>query len=214
MPKIGDKIRGEEIGHIGTNNYIWQVCSVCGKGNWIRYSKKKQIIPYKCHFCTAGAEETRKKISKANKGRVFTKKHKESLSKSLKGRIFTEEHRKNMGNSRKGIYPSEETKLKMSKAQSMERNHMWRGGITKSNGRLYFKVSNDYKFSSMKDHHGYVSMHRLVMAEHLQRPLTEEEVVHHIDKDITNNKIENLMLFSCNGEHSSYHWKMKRGTND
>tara|TARA_B100002019_G_C21235625_1_gene582560 strand:- start:424 stop:807 length:384 start_codon:yes stop_codon:yes gene_type:complete len=39
------------------------------------------------------------------------------------------------------------------------------------------------------------------MAESLGRPLTRQEVVHHIDGNKQNNSIENLELFENNAEH-------------
>lgn len=47
------------------------------------------------------SEETRRKISEANKGRPHTPEEKAQLSKALKGRGFTEEHKKRIGEANK-----------------------------------------------------------------------------------------------------------------
>lgn len=51
---------------------------------------------------------------------------------------------------------------------------------------------------------------RIVMEEKLGRPLTSEEVVHHIDEDPANNAPENLFLFPTRGTHRSFHEALKR----
>ena len=43
------------------------------------------------------------------------------------------------------------------------------------------------------------------MSEHLGRPIERGEIIHHIDTDKTNNKIENLYLCSNNSEHGKVH---------
>lgn len=65
-------------------------------------------------------EETRKKISNAQKGRVFSKETKEKISASNKGRVLSEETRKKISEAtkgrvspRKGKKLSEETKKKL-----------------------------------------------------------------------------------------------------
>lgn len=48
----------------------------------------------------------------------------------------------------------------------------------------------------------YIAEHRIVMEKHIGRYLEKQEVVHHKNHDITDNRIENLELFASHGEHS------------
>lgn len=79
-------------------------------------------------------------------------------------------------------------------------NPMWRGGrkVLKS-GYVYVYLSPDSEFSSMISNgvgQNYVAEHRLIMAMHLKRNLTKEETVHHINGIKSDNRIENLELWS------------------
>ena len=94
---------------------------------------------------------------------------------------------------------SPEVRKKISDSKLGEKNGMYNGGRTFSSGYKRLLVGNKK----------YKSEHRLVMEEHLDRELTSEEVVHHIDGDRLNNCIDNLMLFDCVGKHTSFHHKMK-----
>ena len=58
---------------------------------------------------------------------------------------------------------------------------------------------------------GWTVEHRLIMAIHLGRPLTADEVVHHRNGDRTDNRLENLMLMTRR-EHALFHgFPGKRG---
>ena len=67
----------------------------------------------------------------------------------------------------------------------------------------------DYLYAVVKEHpkatkHGYVLLHRVVMENHLNRLLNEDEVVHHRNKNKKDCLISNLELTN-NSEHARLH---------
>jgi len=96
----------------------------------------------------------------------------------------------------KGRKHSEESKIKMSSSidRSMENNGNWKGGLQNC----------EYKRRVIKSKR-VVLEHRRVMEEHIGRPLTSEEIVHHIDYNKHNNNITNLMLCKDKAEHRKQH---------
>lgn len=78
------------------------------------------------------------------------------------------------------------------------KNPAWRGGrITDKQG--YVLISNPSHPDARKT--GYIFEHRLVMEKHLGRRLEKSEVVHHKNGKVSDNRIQNLELFSSNGAH-------------
>lgn len=60
------------------------------------------------------------------------------------------------------------------------------------------------KYKTLKRDGRYIDKHRYIMEQHLGRELNTNEVVHHINGDATDNRIENLELMSM-ANHSSLH---------
>ena len=83
---------------------------------------------------------------------------------------------------------------------AMENNPNWKGGrMIGSGGYVLIKMREHPRANNC----GYIREHRLVMEKYLGRYLKPSEIVHHLDGNRQNNKIENLLLTK-----SSRHWRM------
>jgi len=81
--------------------------------------------------------------------------------------------------------------------RSGDRHPEWKGGVRRSGGYVYIYRPRHPNATKQNT----VLLHRLVMEKHIGRYLERNEVVHHVDGDLSNNQIENLELFSKNSEH-------------
>lgn len=79
-----------------------------------------------------------------------------------------------------------------------ERNPRWKGGRWTNDQGYILVLRPDHPFA---DRHGYVREHRLVMEKSIGRYLDPKEVVHHMNHQRGDNRIENLKLFPSNGHH-------------
>ena len=128
--------------------------------------------------------ETREKISRAKMGHPVSRETRVKLSAAFRGRRLNPDHCQKISLGLRG-----------------SKNPNWRGGRRSTPGGYVAVYSPDHPFANR----GYVLEHRLVMEVHLGRMLLPKEVVHHINGIPDDNRIENLALFSSNGNHLHHH---------
>ena len=168
-------------------------------------------------------EETKKKMSEASMGKKHSEESKIKMSKAQKGRKHSEETKKKIGDSHRGFKHSELSKKKMSealkgkycgeksyhfgkhhteearkkigKAQRGDKNSNWRGGLSIQDGYKSIYIGNGR----------YAKEHRLVWIEHFGK-IPRNCVIHHINFDKLDNRVENLQMMAIS-EHISLHHK-------
>jgi hypothetical protein len=105
---------------------------------------------------------------------------------------------------RKGKKHSEETKSLISKNRKGKykgkNHHRWNNGSV---------IVSGYKYVSCPEHPnstkaGYILESRFIMEKHINRYLTNNEIIHHKNKNTFDNRIENLEILTKE-EHSTLH---------
>jgi hypothetical protein len=87
--------------------------------------------------------------------------------------------------------------------QTGSKNPNWRGGKTVKDG--YIVVRCEGHPHAMREGF-YVPEHDLIMEKHIGRYLRPGEIVHHINHNRKDNRLENLQLMTVE-EHMRYHGK-------
>jgi hypothetical protein len=89
-------------------------------------------------------------------------------------------------------------------------NPRWKGGEFISEGRV-FVYAPTHPFPNRNK--TYVLRYRLAMEAHLGRYLDPSEIVHHINGNMMDDRIENLQVMT-NTEHMRLHGKQRAGLNN
>ncbi len=80
-----------------------------------------------------------------------------------------------------------------------EKHHNWKGGVIFNNGYKLIKCDDPKHPHQYRG--GYVYEHRRVVEKAIGRYLDPKEKVHHINGDIIDNRVENLVLCQSNSDH-------------
>lgn len=119
-----------------------------------------------------------------------------------KGFVMPREAVEKIAASHRGMKLSEETKKRMSEARKSHFNGLNGFGHKKAHASGYVLV---YVPDHTRAHiDGYVMFHTVIMERSLGRYLNDNEVVHHINHDHSDNRVENLVLMDKH-EHLSMH---------
>ncbi len=78
-----------------------------------------------------------------------------------------------------------------------EKHHLWKGRIIHFSGYVLLRKP-----------HKYVLEHRAIIEKKIGRKLRRKEVVHHMNGNKSDNRQENLMLFSSESEHQKWHHRV------
>ncbi len=152
-----------------------------------------------CGRATPVAKRTRRDL-----GHVAGQPTDYVVGRPTTGRPMSVRMRKRISAKLKGHPVSDAARAKMGRQGPA--HPRWRGGrFLNSSGYVEVLLPDEHPLAEMRTVTGRVREHRLVMAEHLGRPLQPSEIVHHINECRSDNRLENLQLFASSREHSAFH---------
>ena len=215
MPKIGEVRKASELGYKRSDGhdclYTYTMCTRCSRTRWVRNQDLKTKKGLLCRSCS----HTTTKAFRNHIERV--KKSGAKRASELGKPVFkardpwyyphlcpvcgeqTWHQRKDLKRTCK------KCGYKVRRNMTGEAHPNWRGGRhLRPDGYYAVNLPPDSPYRSMTDVRNCVLEHRLVVAQSLGRCLRGSEVVHHINGDKGDNRIENLELLPHLASHMPY----------
>lgn len=157
---------------------IKRICRICKKEFWVFPSAIKRNRSKTCSVKCANQS-----ISQTMKGKM------PKFIPDNIGRKHSAETKKKISKNRKGKYAGSD-------------NCRWKGGKLRAKEGYIYILKRNHPFATKQ---GYILEHRFAMEKCLSRYLKPEEIVHHINGIVDDNRIENLRLFSTKSVHTKFH---------
>ena len=211
MPNIGETKRASEIGYKGHALYQYSVCSSCGELRWARVPDLEQGRSLTCRSCGYPASNIHK--AKLRVLRAAGAKRASELGKPVGKNRDPWYYPHTCSNCGKPTWHQSKDLHRVCKEcaylvreTASGINHPnWKGGqYHHVDGYIFVQLLPDSPYYSMAHARGYVLEHRILMAKNINRCLLTSEVVHHINGNKQDNRIENLELLPNNASHLPY----------
>ncbi len=201
MPNIGEIRRAKEVGYKGRALFTWTACEGCGIERWRPLRSKYKL----CWNCGANKREREKCPITYISGEPNLGDTALASQVGMKGRaIHIYAACPDCGDKRwvrrvvsKELCP----RCAVKGIHIGELHGRWKGGIKKSKGYIWIPISKNDPMYVMVKKGNKVAEHRLVIARSINRPLKDDEVVHHINGVKNDNRLENLQLLTYHTHH-------------